>query len=408
MLPVVWQLWIPPFTGLADNGDFAKVAGRFALTPASPSEQDTFLFWIREWKVDEARRWVSQYWGAEVWLARAALVFERGGRFDMRWMGLVHAAIFAVFAWWMAGAIGNRRWAGIAAVLAFTDAAYVTYFQSFYFDAAAILGFLLMFAAWLCGAPVGMAAGGTLLALSKGPHAPAAMLIAVLWLLSREKRWMLAAMPVLAAGVFMLSRTTPEYQATAYYNLAFYKLGPRDAAALDALRVRPEDRKLLGTHAFEPASPAQSEAWLRAFYPAGGYRNAITYYLGAPKVALSVLWDDLRNEAKQIRAENLGNYERSTGKRYCTVSESFGWWSGAKRWLLERAPWHVFILWPGLAWMIWRHGRWRWLLAGILLTGMYTFAVASLADALETYRHLLLFHVAYDALAVLALLTDSS
>jgi hypothetical protein len=42
------------------------------------------------------------------------------------------------------------------------------------------------------------------------------------------------------------------------------------------------------------------------------------------------------------------------------------------------------------------------LLWAILAIGGYEFSVASLADACETYRHLLLFHVAYDLLIWLA------
>ena len=65
----------------------------------------------------------------------------------------------------------------------------------------------------------------------------------------------------------MLSQTKDEYKATAYYNLAFFKLGPMDRAALDALKIRPEDHRLLGTHAFMPESPAQKKDWLKNFYP---------------------------------------------------------------------------------------------------------------------------------------------
>ncbi len=408
LLPVIWQLWIPPFTGLADNGDFAKVIGRWGLVPASPSEQDTFHFWIREWKRDAGRVWVSEYWGVEVLLAGVALLWESGGRFDMRWMGLVHAALYGCFAWLVAGKLGKNWVAGIVAVLAFGDAAYVTYFQSFYFDTAAVLGLMILMAAWWAENPAGMCGGAALLALSKGPHAPAVLLLAVLLLAARKWAWWPAAGILALGGLFMLSRTTPEYQATAYYNLAFFKLGPRDPQALDALKIRTEDRRLLGTHAFEPTSPAQDARWLRAFFPKGGYGNVLRYYASKPAVAASVMWDDLRQEAKQIRAENLGNYERATGKRYCTLSLSFGWWSAGKSWLFAVARWHVFLFVPLAAAILWREKKLRWLMAGLLAVGGYEFAVATLADALETYRHLLLFHLAYDWLAVLALITQLS
>jgi len=107
----------------------------------------------------------------------------------------------------------------------------------------------------------------------------------------------------------------------------------------------------------------------------------------------------LATEATQIRAVNLGNYERSTGKPYCALSTSFGWYSGAKSWLFRVVPWHLFLLVPLAVWVV---GN-RPLLWAVLAIGGYEFAVASLADACETYRHLLLFHIAYDLLIFMAI-----
>src|SRR5204862_5866459 len=103
LLPVVWQLWVPPYTGLADNGDFAKVVGRFSLGPSEHSEQDTFHFFIREWRMDPKFDWVSPYWGVEVWLSKAALWLSGSSLFDVRWLGLIHVLLFAGFAWQLIG-----------------------------------------------------------------------------------------------------------------------------------------------------------------------------------------------------------------------------------------------------------------------------------------------------------------
>ncbi len=401
LLPVAWQLWVWPYAGLADNGDFAKVAGRFGLSAIDPGGQKTFHFFERLWLRDAGAVWVSPYWGVEVWLAQAALSLTPANPFDIRWLGLLHAAIFGAFAWLI---LTKNPIANLFAILAFTDAAYVTYFQSFYFDTASLLFLLLFFAAWLRGAPIALTIAALGFALSKGPHAPAALLLAALLLAQRRWSFAPAALALLLGGAYMLSQTRDEYKATAYYNLAFFKLGLLDPAALDALKIRPEDRKLLGTNAFEPQSPAQSEAWLKNFFPTGGYRNAAAYYIGHPRIAAKVLYSDLVNEAPQIRAVNLGNYERSTGFRYCTLSKSFGWWSGLKSWLFRVAPWHVFIVLPIASLLAWRQPALRWPLLGVIGVGGYEFAVASLADACETYRHLLLFHVCYDLLLLFAVI----
>jgi hypothetical protein len=286
------------------------------------------------------------------------------------------------------------------ALIAFTDAAYVTYFHSFYFDAASIIFLVLLIGAWHADQPVLLALAGIGFSLAKAPHAPLAILLALILIAERKRRYLPAALALLAGGAYMLSQTKDEYKATAYYNLAFFKLGLLDPQSLDALDIRPVDRQLVGTHAFMPDSPAQDATWLNQFYPRGGYGNALLYYATHPAITARVLWNDLSTEAPQIRAINLGNYERSTGKRYCTLSTTFGWYSAAKSWLFTNAPWHIFLLVP-LA--IWRIGN-RPLMYAVLAIGGYEFAVASLADACETYRHLLLFHLAYDLLLWLAIM----
>lgn len=400
LIPVAWQLWVPPYTGLADNGDFAKVVGRFGLKPVDPGPQATFHFFNRLWNYDTGAVWVSPYWGVEVWLTRVALAIGGTSPFDIRWLGLVHAALFAGGAWLL---ITKRIAANAFAILALCDAAYVTYFQSFYFDAASILFLILLVAGWYAEEPWVLAVGGFGFALAKAPHAPLALVLGVLLLVTRKRKFLPAALLLICGGGYMLSQTKDEYKATAYYNLAFFKLAPMDAGSLDALRIRTEDRHLVGTHAFMPNSPAQQPAWLEKFFPQGGYGNAIRYYATHPGILARVLWSDLSKEASQIRAINLGNYERSTGVRYCTLSTTFGWYSAAKSWLFDHVPWFVFFVVPFCMWRTWRQPL-AW---ALLATLGYEFAIASLADACETYRHLLLFHLAMDLLIWLALATES-
>ncbi len=394
LLPVIYQLWVPPYVGLADNGDFAKVVGRYALQPVDAGPQTTFLYFNRVWEKRPEAEWVSPYWGVAVPITRVALWLGGGKRFDMRWLGLVYLLLFGLGAWWLC----RGHWlAALLAALLFTDAAYVTYWQSFYFDAATIVFTLMLFAAWRADNPWGMTLGALGFALAKAPHSPLAILLGLLLLAERRKQYLPAALALLLGGAWMLSSTRDEYKATAYYNLAFFKLAAVDPASLDALKIRAEDRRLVGTHAFMPDSPAQSAQWLQKFFPPGGYGNVLRYYLTHPTVALRVMWADLAGEATQIRAVNLGNYERSTGVPPGTRSTAFGWYSASKNWLFRVAPWHVFgLIAAALYWLPRQPLTWA-----VLAMAGYEFAVATLADACETYRHLLLFHLALDWLVFL-------
>ena len=99
LIPVAWQLWIPPYTGLADNGDFVKVVGRASLAAIDPGPQSTFHFFNRLWRNEPNALWVSPYWGIEVWLAKLAMWIGNTNPFDIRWLGLVHVIIFAAAIW---------------------------------------------------------------------------------------------------------------------------------------------------------------------------------------------------------------------------------------------------------------------------------------------------------------------
>jgi hypothetical protein len=406
LLPVGWQLFAPPYTGLANNGDFGKVSGPLALGPAHPVPQETFHHYIREWSVQERYHLRVTYWGVESWLARAAVWLGGTHPFDLRWLALLHSLVFAASAW----AISRQSWWTIAvAVALLTDAAYVTYFASFYFDAAAIAFFpLFIFASWryerepsrMLACVVVLAGIG--FALSKGPHAPAAIVLgASLWLRRRRDYFCIGTLIVVAA-LWMTLQTRPEYKATAFYNLVFSKMLPADSQALAKLGLDPELSRLRGTNAFEPQSPAQSEPWLLRFYPTDGYTRVLRYYATNPAVALKFLWSDLRDEANEIRAENLGNYEYGIGKRPGEQSTLFGWVSAFKSALFRWTPWHVLVLIPMLGFAACRAPFSRWCVFAVLFTAAYELAIASLADACETNRHLLLFHLAYDLLIVLA------
>jgi hypothetical protein len=408
LLAVGWQLWVPPYLGLADNGDFAKASGRYALAPAAPLEQETFHFFIRQWKVDMTRHWQSGYWGTAAPLLWLALKLSPEGIFDIRWLGLIYVAI-GLLAVWQLGRAWGANWPPMAlGVLVLADAAYVTYWQSFYFDAAAIACFFLLAAAWWRSAEVPgaftialMTLGGLGFALSKGPHALAAIALGFVLLCSRKKFWLLPAAVLLLAGAWNLSRVNRDYQAIAYYNLVFTKLGHQWPDALEALGVGQEYRHLLGTHAFASGSPAQNPVWLREFFPARGYWVALRYYATHPQVALAVMARDLRQEAPQIRAENLGNYEISAGKRYCTLSHGFSLWSDAKAKLFRLAPWHAVFFWGFGLWFGLRQPNLRFFSIGVALLGSIEFGLATLADAIETHRHLLFFHIATDWLVLI-------
>src|SRR6267143_4961984 len=86
---IAYQIFLPPVVGMADNGDFARITGRFDLTNAAPALNGDrfFRYLIVKWKADPAARWVSGFLTSESLLVAAALgmnrLVSRDGLFDI-------------------------------------------------------------------------------------------------------------------------------------------------------------------------------------------------------------------------------------------------------------------------------------------------------------------------------------
>src|SRR5208282_2266266 len=98
-----YQLLLPPVVGLADNGDFAKVLGRFDLWG---KVHKTYLYCDTVYRLEPGHHWVSDFYSTEIALTRAAVALNslvsKDGNLDIRVMGAVHGALFLLALWLLA------------------------------------------------------------------------------------------------------------------------------------------------------------------------------------------------------------------------------------------------------------------------------------------------------------------
>ncbi len=433
---LAWLLLIPPFIGIADNADFAKVAGRFCLW-ADGGVADHFLYFQPDYRREPDHCWRSDILSAQIGLAAVASIGSAlaggGPRLDIRWLGVLHSAIFLLALGITVGA--TRHWPMIwrllfatLLLLCFLDVCYTAYFNSFYSDAAAILGFLLAIAsaAWLLtGTPsrwvvACFTLGMALFAGSKGQHAMFGPLASVflLWFYRHHRRRAVpftAAALILAVSVASLLLTPKWYRGQALFNAVFFRIAPNATLPAETLRELRLDASYLpyvGMHAFMPQSPAQNHEWAAAFSDRLGHGRLAGYYLLHPRLAVRDLDLALRTEAPVMRPVNLSNFRRVDGRPAGARTSRMSLWSDLRSAFLQHWP-HAFavlyaLLWMGLGVGGWKArrlpaGRLALLGAVILSVATIEFSVAALADACETYRHLLLFHLMTDVAAVLAL-----
>jgi len=143
---LAWKLFLPGFIGMADNGDFGKVAGPLCLASGEPEPENFFhCLYVRS-KANCFNAHVPTSELAIAWLASSA-ERTRGdpARFDIRWLGAIHVFLFLAFYYSVLTLL--RPLGGIArftlsllSLWIFADIGLLAYFNSFYTDTAAALG----------------------------------------------------------------------------------------------------------------------------------------------------------------------------------------------------------------------------------------------------------------------------
>ena len=423
------QVLLPGFIGIANNGDFGKVYGWLCLAPRGG--QLPFIHFQPDYVWSARNYWNSPYHSSEsalAWLAtRLAGATHEGAAFDIRWLGALHAALcLAAFAVLLAS-LRDRGWrvqaaSAVLPLVAFTDVCYTAYLNSFYMDAAALCGLLLMTAAavWMTAqwdkppacpserssdaAPLCVFTLSALLFVtSKTQHAvwmalPAALLIA--WGVQWNRRCRVAAWSaaglVLLAGTGMLLSTDGAYRGQAMYNVLFFRLGPA-GADLRSLGVRPEELRYSGTHSYMPGTPISNNQWTEEFGRRTGFARLMGWYARHPGSTLGFLMETLKKGAPEMRPVNLGNFRAEEGRPPGTRTERFAMWSTFRSWLLRRWPWHIPVWYAVfLAGCLAIRSLLRWVAMGIAALGLGEFALAALGDSLDAGRHLFLFQAVTD------------
>ena len=393
-----YQLILPPVVGLADNGDFPKVLGRFDLWP---KVNRIYVFCDTVYEFDHT----------------ILIGLPKGQwHFDLRAIGAIHGALFLLALWLLAPLLAqaSRRMQVSVCVLVllfYCDVMYVSGLNSFYMDESAYL-FLLLSAVFYLRAirwrrpadAAGLVVSTVLMTAAKTQHTMLAFWIAILLVVNAKLLWpgktrwpgAIAILPV-AVALLMMTKAVPwDYAAGAAYDMTFAQILPHaknpDRTMAD-LGLDASYRQYIGKNAYSPGSRMDDPAFKLAFSQRLSMGKLAVFYLRHPPDAWRALIAALNEAAAESRA--------------------FGWWSDVKRLALyhhgRRFFWTLVAVSGALAALLYRR---RGILppgtasAGYVLIGM-TFtelALASLGDCLDVVRHHLIFYTLLDMvlLAVIA------
>jgi hypothetical protein len=440
---LAWQLLLPGFIGMANNGDFPKVAGPLCLAGAD-HEAEKFLYFQPDYVREASSCYDPHIPSSEMVPAALAVWFVRAlgdqTHFDIRWLGALHALIFLGVYYLLLLVLRPlhlvaRIVLSLAALWIFADVGFVAYLNTFYSDVPAMLsGLAAIFLAVLlarserispaCLGVFGLAA--LFFVTSKAQHGIFGVipLAAAIWFGWRSRGLPgrlvagLVAVAIAAGMIWVIGSTPGWYTAQSRFNLIFRKIvyhSKTPAQDVRELGLDEGDARYSGLHAYMDGNPMFDERYRARFEAQTSYWTVAAFYLRHPGRAARILLRDLRIET--LRRRLYSNFPKSYGRPPGAQTDRFGSWSFLRTSLFYLWPGHIVVWYALIVWFApWlamhEKSRFRsallWTTLAVALAGMGEFCVASLADGGETGRHLWMFHVFTDFTIFMALIFAAS
>ncbi len=433
-----YQLFVPPITGLANNSDFLKVLGPWSICSDHQPQNNRSL--VTDYVVDPGCDYNLGITTLERPLVGAALylstIFEGQKHFDLRFLAAIHLAIlmlgFAILLRLTHRAPAPVRY-GLPPlfILIFSDVAYTCYLNSAYMDAPALV-LLITSTIIAIAACFSLNHGSNLLALgylvaglalifSKSQHALLGVffaLVAAMFAfrsatLLQRVRWIAIALLLSAASIVMVAITPSNYSLFAIYSVIFTRLGPHSPSPvtmLQELGLGEQDMQYMNTNSYTPGAPIYNALWAEDFLRRTSFGDLILYYLRHPSVPLTEMNNDLKLAAPVLRPVDMPNFREQDGIPPGTMATRFSLWSNLRSAALRVFPYHIFFFylapWAAAlaAWKL-KFDRLPFSVIFVALmlsaAGVMEFAMATLTDALDSARHLFIFHAITELLILM-------
>ncbi|MGA2039834.1 MAG: hypothetical protein ABSH42_11195 [Bryobacteraceae bacterium] len=431
---LAWQLFVPPIIGLADQGDFVRMAGALGYAPESKAPDNKFSFVARKYVQDPSYRapgWeqVTSEWILAKIAVTANAVLIGPKTFDITVFGFTHAVFFLL-------ALARLLWVtrdlpmhGVAwawMVLVLTDVGYVAYWNSLYSEPASCIWFLFFLAESID--------------LSKSERISIVQALrwnvfAVLWITAKtqnaallvplaafdlrmmwralDKRTRYAALAgvaaVCVAGAVMYRSLLPAPRVACLYNMVFSAILPESVTPqsdLRALGLNPDYARYSGTLAWSPGTGVADGSLVNAIEDHVSSFSLLEFYLVRP----ARLWRHVHarlHTALSLRPAYCGNFDKSAGRPPGARSDAIALWGFVHEHCLSPIAVLLLgaaVLFPagGLA-FLWRcrstPSARRWVELAMLLAACCAtafFAAAFGDESADNIKHQFLFNLLLD------------
>ncbi|MEO8216168.1 MAG: hypothetical protein ABI718_03700 [Acidobacteriota bacterium] len=434
---LTYQLLLPPIVGMANNGDYPRIMGRFNIGfPPGAAEPGYRKFLIRKFDVSSSHRWISGFVTSQSLIVMMAVplnnLLSKDGFFDIRSVGVANSLLLLLAVW--LAILASRPWPWevrlivcLLSILFFTDVDYVAYFNSFYSEPASLVFFLLSWCLALLvitKSPTGGVWWGWLLLSSSlfllaKPQNVLAGLVLAAWFLRlgwiqsdslRKGLGIAAAALLLAVSAASFALTPLPISQAAYHVAVFYELlghSPNPSSDLRELELDGSLVQYAGTHPWSAKAPTSGNPeFKKAFTSRFRWRRLLVFYLHHPGRLIQSL--DRSARAALLRENALGNFEQDAGNPPRARSRAFAVWSHLRE---QYGPGHIsslalffaaYAVSLGWLWLRSRSVQRRLLieftLGTLIIMALQFLTIAVTSGTIDTRKHMYLFKAGVDVL----------
>jgi hypothetical protein len=375
-LIVLIELFIPPYIGMADNGDYYRILysnGLYFNVPDYTSQ--TLGYFVKNFGIFQHYNENSALlWSSQTLFVRLALMISEWLGYDQQFDIRIQASLYGVLyvgavyllvkaATWRASSRAGYGLAA-AAIFIFGDIGYVAYFNSFYSESVVLIMLLLLFSScmllyqrqyndyillFLFGA------SALILTTSKQQNAPIGLIvaiIAILFVFLRRGRVFRMFAGLQAAVLLLTAIGTYALIPEQFVNINKYHAMTRGVLmtadnpeeALDFFGIDKQFAVLTGAIYYDQFSPmpVESEEMQVQFLDKYGFPSIARYYLTHPGAA-SKIFETAAHNAFSNRTK-LGNYEKAAGKPFGARTAAFSGYSYLKELAAPKTSGFV-VLW---------------------------------------------------------------
>lgn len=430
-------LFLPPYVGMEDNGDFSRVTYGEGLYDLPQNVEQRFDgYFIKEYGIMQYfNEYTNTVYSSQFLFIRPAIWLDRlftgnDAVFDLRFLAGVMLVYFLVVLYFLVDYLVHRLTLfsslliAVMSVFVFADTGYTAYFNSFYAEPLAYVSLLGCITCALLYADDrynryallgGFLACGMILTFSKQQYAPVGVLLGILGLVlfMRKRRSLFRWMAVLSSGLLAVTGImTYLLISTDFTNINLYHSMTRGVLmtsddppeTLSEFDIAQRYELLDGTIYFDkyPEIDPENQLLHEEFYSRYDIFSIVKYYAVHPDAFAEML--KLAAKTAYQNRPSMGNYERQSGYAPNTIAQTFSAHSALKAGATPRTLGYI-ILWAAVVLALLRKKRREQIIvAGVILIGLSQIVVSIIgAGDADLSKHIFLYNAAYDLVNVIFL-----